>query len=181
MMHIHVFLFIVVSAGASVTAGSPSNCTDATFIDCQDTHVCSHTDLKKYCPLTCGICKPCQDESVFNCNQNVCSFPTLKKFCPVTCNSCSDATHNMHNTTQINSCFYKGKTYQEGEHFTDGCDYKCVCEDGPTGRYVCHSMCTQWNLPRICTLNPPAPGKCCKTPSCPSHMTISYPPGYIEQ
>ncbi|XP_063442596.1 uncharacterized protein LOC134722892 [Mytilus trossulus] len=99
MTLIYVFLFIVVSAGALVSADSHSNCTDASFIDCQDSHVCSHTDLKKYCPLTCGICKPCQDESVFNCNQNVCSFPTLKKFCPVTCNSCSDPTHNILNTS----------------------------------------------------------------------------------
>ncbi|XP_063443274.1 uncharacterized protein LOC134723646 isoform X2 [Mytilus trossulus] len=174
MENLSFFLFILVTV-TSVYAGPTSNCTDASFIDCNDTHVCSNTDLKKYCPLTCGICKPCQDQSVFNCTRNVCSFPSLKKFCPVTCNSCMESTHI---SSQLNSCYYKGNSYQQGEHFTDGCDYKCVCEDASTGRYVCHSMCYQWSLPDVCQLNPAAPGKCCQTPSCPSYIQINYPSGY---
>ncbi|CAC5392772.1 unnamed protein product [Mytilus coruscus] len=122
----------------TISAGSPSNCTDASFIDCKDTHVCSNTDLKKYCPLTCGIC------------------------------------------TQVNGCYYKGKMYQQDEHFDDGCLYKCVCEDTSTGRYVCREKCYTWNLPSVCTLNPPAAGKCCQTPSCPPYVQITYPQGYSE-
>lgn len=38
--------------------------------------------------------------------------------------------------------------------------------------------CVTWNLPNICTLRDPAPGKCCKTPDCPSYVVIQYPPGY---
>ncbi|XP_076111732.1 uncharacterized protein LOC143079984 isoform X2 [Mytilus galloprovincialis] len=177
MENIFYFLMIIVAA-ASVSAGSSSNCTDATFIDCNDTHVCSNSDLKKYCPLTCGICKPCQDKSVFNCNQNVCSFPTLKKFCPVTCNSCSESTYI---TSQVNSCIYKGKTYQQDEHFDDGCRYKCFCEDASTGKYVCREKCYTWNLPSVCTLDPPAPGKCCHQPNCPSYVQITYPQGYTKE
>ncbi|XP_063442595.1 uncharacterized protein LOC134722891 [Mytilus trossulus] len=176
MVYIYLVLCIVVT---TASAGSPSNCTDATFINCKDSHVCSHTDLKKYCPLTCGICKPCQDESVFNCNQNVCSFPTLKKFCPVTCNSCSESSHII--STHVNGCIYKGKTYQQDDHFDDGCLYKCVCEDASTGKYVCREKCYKWNLPSVCSLDPPASGKCCHTPSCPSYVQITYPQGYSKE
>lgn len=40
-------------------------------------------------------------------------------------------------SAQVNSCIYKGKTYQQDEHFDDGCRYKCFCEDASTGKYVC--------------------------------------------
>ena len=36
-------------------------------------------------------------------------------------------------------CHYKGKSYQHGQKWTDGCDYECVCEDGQTGRYKCYN------------------------------------------
>lgn len=37
----------------------------------------------------------------------------------------------------VKKCHYKGATYQEGETWTDGCDYECECIDGQTGRYTC--------------------------------------------
>ncbi|KAL8593064.1 hypothetical protein ACOMHN_017990 [Nucella lapillus] len=39
--------------------------------------------------------------------------------------------------------------------------------------------CVTWNLPATCTLEQPAPGKCCQTPKCPPGINIVFPPGYV--
>ena len=39
--------------------------------------------------------------------------------------------------------------------------------------------CYTFNLPPSCQMVGPAPGHCCKTPSCPSGVDIQYPPGYV--
>ena len=36
-------------------------------------------------------------------------------------------------------CFYKGKMYQTGAKWDDGCDYECVCRDGSKGDYQCYN------------------------------------------
>ncbi|CAG2241235.1 unnamed protein product [Mytilus edulis] len=42
--------------------------------------------------------------------------------------------------------------------------------------------CYKWDLPPSCTLHEPAPGKCCKTPSCHEPWnTIQFPEGYKEE
>merc|ERR1711874_24945 len=83
------------------------------------------------------------------------------------------------NLTQ--GCLYKGQLYTQGQTWDDGCVSKCTCVDGTIGQYQCNDKCIQWNLPSVCTLNPPAAGKCCKTPNCPANVKIQYPPGYTEQ
>jgi len=37
-------------------------------------------------------------------------------------------------------CVYKGKEYNEGQRWRDGCDYNCECVDGMTGLYDCTEM-----------------------------------------
>lgn len=39
--------------------------------------------------------------------------------------------------TRPGSCVYKGVFYRHGEHWYDGCDLSCVCEDGFAGIYTC--------------------------------------------
>lgn len=34
-------------------------------------------------------------------------------------------------------CLYEDQTYQQGQTWNDGCDYKCTCVDGNEGRYEC--------------------------------------------
>ncbi|XP_071173983.1 uncharacterized protein [Mytilus edulis] len=89
--------FLTADVGSEAMSLAPltttsSNCVDATFVNCKDSHVCSDTNMRKYCPVTCGVCSTktysCHDDHVFNCNKNVCGFPSLKKFCPVTCGTC---------------------------------------------------------------------------------------------
>ncbi|XP_021364449.1 uncharacterized protein LOC110457477 [Mizuhopecten yessoensis] len=85
------------------------------------------------------------------------------------------------NTGSSSGCYYKGQMYTQGQSFDDGCTYKCQCTDANTGYYTCKNKCVQWNLPAACSLNPPAQGKCCKTPNCPQGYVLNYPPGYIEE
>ncbi|XP_061197993.1 uncharacterized protein LOC133206079 [Saccostrea echinata] len=82
---------------------------------------------------------------------------------------------------QNQGCFYNGQLYQQGQTFDDGCKYTCTCADASRGYYTCQNKCVDWQLPPVCTLNPPGPGKCCKTPNCPAGFVINYPPGYTEQ
>jgi len=84
-------------------------------------------------------------------------------------------------TATTYNCVYKGQTYQQGQTWDDGCEFKCTCADATQGRYTCNQKCVQWNLPNVCTLEPPAAGKCCKTPKCPSYVVINYPPGYTQE
>jgi len=78
-------------------------------------------------------------------------------------------------------CLYKNVVHQQGDKWDDGCDYKCTCVDGKTGQYRCTDKCINWQLPSVCSLNQPAPGKCCKTPNCPSYVNINYPPNYTPE
>lgn len=43
-------------------------------------------------------------------------------------------------------CNYKGKMYQTGEKWLDGCDYECVCRDGNKGDYQCYNRLGKQNL-----------------------------------
>ncbi|XP_046329184.2 uncharacterized protein ZK643.6-like [Haliotis rufescens] len=80
-----------------------------------------------------------------------------------------------------NVCVYKGQSYQQGQTWVDGCDYRCTCTDGKTGHYQCKSRCVNWNLLPSCHLDNPAPGKCCPTPNCPANVKINYPAGYVPE
>jgi len=35
-------------------------------------------------------------------------------------------------------CKYNGKSYNQGDTWTDGCQYNCTCVDGSTGHYSCN-------------------------------------------
>ncbi|KAJ8303529.1 hypothetical protein KUTeg_019925, partial [Tegillarca granosa] len=69
-------------------------------------------------------------------------------------------------------CVYKGKVYQQGQSWKDGCSFKCSCDDGTLGKYTCKQLCVTWNLPDVCTMTEPVPGKCCKTPNCPPYIEV---------
>ncbi|XP_071172357.1 uncharacterized protein [Mytilus edulis] len=83
--------------------------------------------------------------------------------------------------TPPNTCFYKGQYYGQNDTWFDDCKYRCECRQANLGFYRCKELCYQWNLPSSCTLNEPAPGKCCKTPTCPPWIIINYPEGYKEE
>ncbi|XP_052062657.1 collagen alpha-1(XII) chain-like [Mytilus californianus] len=34
----------------------PANCIDATYVKCDDIHICSDNALRQKCPVTCGLC-----------------------------------------------------------------------------------------------------------------------------
>ena len=46
-------------------------------------------------------------------------------------------------------CVYKNSLYQQGQRWSDGCDFTCVCEDGSTGRYRCSPKSVQQSFSLI--------------------------------
>ncbi|KAL4236283.1 hypothetical protein ACF0H5_004670 [Mactra antiquata] len=126
------------------------------------------------CPTYLNVPKECK---MVKPDGECCSHP-----------DCSGAHIHLSNFTSVNytgsitlnNCYYNGQTYQQDEKWRDGCDYECQCFDASRGYYRCQSLCYTWNLPDACHLNDPAPGKCCKTPSCPGGYVINYPQGYVE-
>ena len=40
----------------------------------------------------------------------------------------------------IDLCIYKGKVYNKGDKWDDGCDYKCECLEGRSGYYQCKPL-----------------------------------------
>ncbi|KAJ8302722.1 LOW QUALITY PROTEIN: hypothetical protein KUTeg_019118 [Tegillarca granosa] len=87
-------------------------------------------------------------------------------------------------TPVVHACIYNNQYYQQGQMWFDGCNSKCVCENGITGFYRCQERCRKYiSLPSTCTLVPdPNDPSCCKVPSC-SFVTPSIPPtpGFISQ
>ncbi|MCI3311043.1 hypothetical protein MP969_25630 [Escherichia coli] len=73
-----------------------------------------------------------------------------------------------------NVCLYEDQTYQQGQTWNDGCDYKCTCVDGNEGRYECTGRCLQFSLPPECHMNPAPDGMCCPVPVCPGALYIGH-------
>ncbi|XP_052061712.1 uncharacterized protein LOC127701787 [Mytilus californianus] len=78
-------------------------------------------------------------------------------------------------------CYFNGRYYGLGDTWIIDCKYKCECIQANLGFRRCKELCYKWDLPSQCTLNEPAPGKCCKTPKCPPMIPIEYPLGYKEE
>ncbi|XP_052233684.1 uncharacterized protein LOC127846468 isoform X4 [Dreissena polymorpha] len=79
----------------------------------------------------------------------------------------NSATNPPITGTGSNQCLYKGVLYNEGAIWDDGCDYRCECQDGRTGYYVCNPLCPVYNnLPSNQCYLVKANGQCCSTPMC---------------
>ncbi|KAJ8321561.1 hypothetical protein KUTeg_000886 [Tegillarca granosa] len=159
--------------GRPKTAPSPVKNNSGNFL-CHSSGFRYHCN-DQFCRLYSAenILRRCTDK-IGNCAQygkSVCTDSTYTQWvhtnCQAYCGSCR--------------CVYKGVVHKQGETWKDGCTYKCTCADGLTGKYTCTGICLQWNLPDSCSMNPPAPGKCCKTPNCPSNVQVQYPDGYVAE
>ncbi|XP_060566386.1 uncharacterized protein LOC132725302 [Ruditapes philippinarum] len=125
------------------------------------------------CPTYINVPKEC---SMVRAPGECCSHPDCHGIHIHYTNSTST---NSTGFTGINECYYKGNTYKQDEKWRDSCEYECTCVEANRGYYRCSSLCYTWNLPDKCHLDPPAAGKCCKTPSCPGGYVINYPQGYV--
>ncbi|XP_055955740.1 uncharacterized protein LOC126815624 [Patella vulgata] len=128
---------------------------------------------KSNCQRYCNLCPSCVDK-LTNCDNfdaSVCVTPNYaqwaKENCARKCNMCDKG------------CYYNGTLFEEGAQIQDGCKFVCICHDGNTGRYGCTSLCFEYTLPSECTLLPPKPGKCCKTPSCPANIHLNTTGGNL--
>ncbi|XP_070202959.1 uncharacterized protein [Littorina saxatilis] len=85
-------------------------------------------------------------------------------------------------TTQKDVCVYKSKSYSQGQQWYDGCDYKCVCENGAQGLYTCSDRCPVYQsaLPSGCSLvADPSDPFCCKVPECNIPPKFTNTSGYV--
>ncbi|KAL5022346.1 hypothetical protein ScPMuIL_001501 [Solemya velum] len=70
-------------------------------------------------------------------------------------------------TANIGFCLYKGQQHQQDDHWQDGCDYDCECQNARTGTYRCTERCKRYlNLPPQCRLVPDFANPCCQKPEC---------------
>ncbi|XP_046585152.1 uncharacterized protein LOC124292144 [Haliotis rubra] len=74
-------------------------------------------------------------------------------------------------------CVYKGKMYNQGEKWDDGCQYSCTCIESMSGFYKCLPKCPTYSkdmLPSGCYMTH-AVGQCCDTPVCskPDGSTVN--------
>ena len=128
------------------------------------------------CAKSCGFCSsssptvapPCVDK-VPDCpiySASVCSGSSkqwARKNCWRFCGYCSPGTEPV---GVVNRCSYKGREYEQGDKWDDGCTYECECADAEKGQYVCYNKCpSSFNLPNGCKLEQKAE-KCCMEPVC---------------
>ncbi|CAC5397846.1 unnamed protein product [Mytilus coruscus] len=77
--------------------------------------------------------------------------------------------------SQIGVCIYKGKIYKQGQHWSDGCDFDCRCDDARRGAFSCTPRCpTYTNLPSFCSLVK-SDRDCCSRPVCHKPPVILQP------
>ncbi|KAK7483037.1 hypothetical protein BaRGS_00025700, partial [Batillaria attramentaria] len=133
---------------------------------------------KENCPKFCNLCT---GQGAVG-HTDVCYYKgqayhegaQWKDGCEKNC-TCVDESRGYY----LSGCEYKGQVYREAQQWKDGCDYLCTCRDGKTGYYECRALCVSWQNLGQCHLVDPAPGLCCKTPSCPPNVVIHYPDGYV--
>ena len=66
-------------------------------------------------------------------------------------------THTTKNVSE--ACTFNRREYKEGEVWSVGCEFECICEDAARDFYTCQSKCPQYGLlPGNCQLMTP-PGK----------------------
>ncbi|XP_013410815.1 uncharacterized protein LOC106173996 isoform X2 [Lingula anatina] len=64
-------------------------------------------------------------------------------------------------------CYYKGRYYQQGQTWDDGCASRCRCEDAQAGFYSCSNRCPTYpSIPYWCRLVTDPKDSCCRVPSC---------------
>jgi hypothetical protein len=80
--------------------------------------------------------------------------------------------------TNKGACIYKGKSYNKGQKWDDGCEFECTCMDDSNGLYQCNQKCPSYtNIPPLCRLET-QPGSCCKRITCSQITGGTLPPGY---
>ncbi|GAB1606676.1 uncharacterized protein LOC115210527 [Argonauta hians] len=141
-----------------------------TWLDgCEYSCVCTNEETGAYiCEKRCPYlgsppagCRVVRDEDHDCCNKFECLKPT----------STPHVTTDGH---VPGKCFYKGRSYAEGQQWNDACSKSCVCENGKYGYYRCQDRCASFShLPQKCVFQPdPLDSQCCKFPQCGDNTTL---------
>ncbi|XP_060605062.1 putative per-hexamer repeat protein 5 isoform X8 [Ruditapes philippinarum] len=169
------------TGGTGTMTGS---CSD-TIANCAayDPSICTSTDYKQWASQNCaGTCHLCSSQTSGGSMTGTVTGTGGGGVITGTGTMTGTGTGTGGTMTGSGSgCVYAGHLYTQGQSWKDGCKFRCQCVEGATGKYQCTQLCVQWQLPQQCHMNPPAPGKCCQTPSCPAGFDIKYPVGYTEE
>ncbi|KAK3798993.1 hypothetical protein RRG08_050229 [Elysia crispata] len=163
---------------------APSDVCEDVIPNCGAYHsVCDINWATTNCAKSCGFCSPSSPTVAPQCvdkipdcpsySASVCSGSSkqwARENCWRFCGYCSPGTQTV---GVVNRCSYKGREYDQGDKWDDGCAYECECDDAEKGQYVCYNMCPSYfNLPNECTLEQKA-GKCCLEPVCKFDRTYT--------
>ncbi|XP_078338507.1 uncharacterized protein LOC111134355 isoform X1 [Crassostrea virginica] len=167
------------SSSSATCSDKITNCNEYGSNVCRDYPKWAEANCKK----TCGLCPyqyimnfPKCTNKLTNCEsygKDVCTShgSWAQDNCKLYCGFCGTTASS---NGFYGMCNYKGKMYQTGEKWTDGCDYECVCRDGNKGDYQCYNRCPlYYNLPSMCTLVK-KDGECCLQPVCNFNPSVSH-------
>ncbi|RUS89867.1 hypothetical protein EGW08_002397 [Elysia chlorotica] len=153
------------SLQSSLTSGAVSKCfykgeeygqgekwDDGCVYECE----CADAETGQYvcynkCPSFFNLPQECQLEQKAGkcCREPVCKF---------------DGAYTSKEVDAM--CVYNKKNYRQGQMWSVGCEFECICLDATTGYYACQSKCSKYeSLPSNCKLVRP-PGECCERPDC---------------
>ncbi|XP_052816208.1 uncharacterized protein LOC128242861 isoform X2 [Mya arenaria] len=130
-----------------------------------------YTNIPEYCVLVTDFANPC-------CKKPRCNFPpetsTMRGTATPPTGTTRPATPPPPGQTAapttgapIKFCLYKGVTYNQGETWEDGCDYKCRCDNSDLGLYTCNERCASYdNAPATCRMVTDPSDSCCLVPVC---------------
>ncbi|XP_062592500.1 kielin/chordin-like protein [Saccostrea cucullata] len=130
---------------------------------------------RKNCARFCGFCTPACADQLSDCKdygQSSCVAPYeswARQNCAKTCGYCGanvspSATSPTTQAVAKTDCLYRGKSYQLGEEWNDGCQYNCTCEAGRA--YRCKTTCPTFINPPLNCHYQAIDGQCCRKLVC---------------
>ncbi|XP_048730399.2 kielin/chordin-like protein [Ostrea edulis] len=135
---------------------------------------------RKNCAAFCGFCNPpCVDlePDCADYEQSACDPPYdtwARKHCAKHCGYCGPTTSRTTPPTTPavvkTNCVYRGKDYQFGEVWQDGCTYNCTC--GAGNAYRCSTICATFTNPPANCHYQAIDGECCRKLICSSGSNV---------
>ncbi|XP_067652673.1 mucin-2-like [Haliotis asinina] len=119
-------------------------------------------------------CKLNPDPADNCCEKAICDFtPTLQPGMSTTTQTPTSSTPKITAGVAIGKCVYTdGSIHNQGDMWSDGCDFDCKCDDATKNIYTCNQKCQAYSsLPSYCQLQPDPLNKCCERPVCTGGIT----------
>ncbi|CAB4068326.1 Putative epidermal cell surface receptor [Lepeophtheirus salmonis] len=154
------------------------NCAEDGTVECGER--CKHPSLQKWCSRKRSSLVHVKGSSVVKMQSVDMKFfrgESAETICvckegytgdPDSDSGCSPNSSQIPSTKGTDSCVAKNETYAMGEHWFDGCDYKCYCSEKL--EIFCQPRCKNIPSAKIegCELRTDTEDDCCQVLYCPS-------------